>query len=198
MSQDLSKSDFISNESKMMVDWIPYYSVHRNAIARSYNLNEVVLESWKHLSLVRTTCAHHSRLWNREFTITPVLLRDPKIRKLIQLVPNSRKLYNTLVISIFFADKIAPSYSWRSRLGELIAKYSILVDAMGFPQNWQHQAIWQAATSWVFPVWTIKDSGVAGGITRVLGAITQVEDRQLHRFQHEFGTSITRKGVDQS
>ena len=28
--------------------------------------------------------------------------------------------------------------------------------------------------------------------------IAQVEDRQLHRFQHEFGTSITRKGVDQS
>ena len=120
----------------------------RNAIARSYNLNEVVLESWlKHLSLVRNTCAHHSRLWNREFTITPVLPRDPKIRKVIQLVSNSRKLYNTLVIIIFFADKIAPSYSWRSRIRELIAKYSIPVDAMGFPQNWQHQAIWQATTS---------------------------------------------------
>ncbi len=25
---------------------MPYYSVHRNATARSYNLNEVVLESW--------------------------------------------------------------------------------------------------------------------------------------------------------
>lgn len=119
----------------------------RSTIAHSYNLNEVVLESWlRHLSLVRNNCAHHSRLWNREFTIIPVLPKDPKIRKLIQLIPNSRKLYNTLAIIIFFMDKIAPSHCWRSRFKELIAKYSIPVNAMGFPQNWQHQVIWQETT----------------------------------------------------
>ena len=30
----------------------------------------------------------------------------------------------------------------------------------------------------------------------VLGAISQVDDIRSHRFRHEFGTSITRKGVD--
>lgn len=42
----------------------------RRAIAAVYGVDEKVLESWlRHLSLVRNICAHHGRLWNREFTI---------------------------------------------------------------------------------------------------------------------------------
>ena len=33
-------------------------------------------------------------------------------------------------------------------------------------------------------------------IVKKLGAIAQVDDIRPHRFRHEFGTSITRKGVD--
>ena len=49
----------------------------RRAISAVYGVDEKALESWlRHLFLVRNTCAHHSRLWNREFTITPVLPRS--------------------------------------------------------------------------------------------------------------------------
>jgi abortive infection bacteriophage resistance protein len=120
----------------------------RKAIANAYGLSDVVLKSWlQNLNLVRNICAHHSRLWNRKLTVTPTLPRSGEVIKVVQFVPNSRKLYNTLVIILLFMDKIVPSYSWRSCFRELIAKYSISVDAMGFPQNWQQQAIWQAATS---------------------------------------------------
>lgn len=52
----------------------------RRAIASVYGVDERVLESWlRHLSLVRNTCAHHSRLWNREFTITPLLPRNKPV-----------------------------------------------------------------------------------------------------------------------
>lgn len=33
-------------------------------------------------------------------------------------------------------------------------------------------------------------------MVKKLGAIAQVEDIRPHRFRHEFGTSITRKGLD--
>ena len=48
----------------------------RNLIAKEYCLDEKVLTSFlHHLSHVRNLCAHHSRIWNRRFTIT---IRLPK------------------------------------------------------------------------------------------------------------------------
>jgi abortive infection bacteriophage resistance protein len=39
-------------------------------ISRQYNLNHRVLSSWLHtLSYIRNTCAHHSRLWNKNLSI---------------------------------------------------------------------------------------------------------------------------------
>lgn len=61
----------------------------RRAIAATYRIDEKVLESWlRHLSLIRNTCAHHSRLWNREFTITPLLPRN----KPSGLAPNAKTI----------------------------------------------------------------------------------------------------------
>ncbi|MGB3519772.1 MAG: Abi family protein [Elainellaceae cyanobacterium] len=45
----------------------------RNAIAAGYGLDEKILTSLlHHLTIVRNICAHHARLWNREF---PVIIR---------------------------------------------------------------------------------------------------------------------------
>jgi abortive infection bacteriophage resistance protein len=50
----------------------------KSRIANNYHVNEQILESWcRHLTYVRNICAHHSRLWNRDFTITPAI---PKSR----------------------------------------------------------------------------------------------------------------------
>lgn len=116
----------------------------RRAIASVYGIDEGVLQSWlHHLSLVRNVCAHHSRLWNREFSITP---QDPKSKPALlrgEFVVGSRKLYNTLVILLFFMDTIAPQHQWRNRLKALIALHAAPVEAMAFPQGWQHCSIWQ-------------------------------------------------------
>lgn len=63
----------------------------RRAIAAAYGVDEQVLASWlRHLSLVRNICAHHSRLWNRDFTITPTLPRNKPVGLVKQFVPGSR------------------------------------------------------------------------------------------------------------
>lgn len=116
----------------------------RRVIARVYGINEDVLESWlRHLSVVRNLCAHHSRLWNRQFGIT---IKSPPRKGnaiAIQLVQGSRNLYNTLVILLYFMDTIAPNHHLRSRLLKLLFEQPESLSAMGFPVDWQQMNIWQ-------------------------------------------------------
>lgn len=120
----------------------------RRAIASAYGVDEQVLESWlRHLSLVRNTCAHHSRLWNREFTITPLLPRNKPAGLATQCHAGSRKLYNTLVILLHCMDVIAPRHHWRMRLKDLIAHHAIPATAMDFPNGWEQMAIWNGDTA---------------------------------------------------
>ena len=100
----------------------------RRAIATIYGVDEKVLESWRrHLSLARNICAHHRRLWNREFTITALLPRNKPAGLTTQFQTGSRKLYNTLVILLHCMDMIAPRHHWRTRLKALITRHEIPV-----------------------------------------------------------------------
>jgi abortive infection bacteriophage resistance protein len=115
----------------------------RIAIARHYKVGEQVLQSWlHHLSTVRNTCAHHSRLWNREMTVTPKI-PDPAPKNLrSQLVTDSRKIYNSLVIMLHLMDIVAPDHHWRKRLLSLIQTHEIDTVHMGFPDGWGTFPIW--------------------------------------------------------
>lgn len=116
----------------------------RRAIANTYGVDQGVIESWlHHLTFIRNTCAHHSRLWNREFTITPELPRNKPAQLAGEFIGGSRKLYNTLIILLHFMDIIAPKHHWRQRLMTLIVNHAIPVGAMDFPQDWEARAIWQ-------------------------------------------------------
>jgi abortive infection bacteriophage resistance protein len=119
----------------------------RSAIAVAYGVDQRVLESWlHHLSLVRNTCAHHSRLWNRDFTVTPKLPHSKPAGLAAQCQAGSRKLYNALVILLHCMDVIAPQHHWRARLTDLITRHAVPVAAMDFPAGWEQLAIWQENT----------------------------------------------------
>lgn len=120
----------------------------RQAIAKTYFVDESVLASWlRHLSLVRNTCAHHSRLWNREFTITPKAPGKKPWGLATQWAHGSRKLYNSLVILLHCMDIVAPGHHWRAGLKKLIQHHAITSSAMDFPANWQELAIWQVVAA---------------------------------------------------
>lgn len=118
----------------------------RRAIANVYALDEQVLQSWlHHLTHVRNTCAHHSRLWNREFTITPLLPRTKPAGLARQFNDGSRRLYNMLVMLLHCLDLIAPNHHWRARLTALLSRHGIDVAEMDFPAGWEQMPIWQEA-----------------------------------------------------
>lgn len=120
------------------------HSKDRNAIARVYGLDEVNLVSFlHHLSIVRNLCAHHARIWNREFIFA---WKFPR-RKPSGLFENfntadGKKLYNTLVMLAYLMDQINP-HNWKKRLGKLFVKHpDVTARHMGFPDNWRDRPIW--------------------------------------------------------
>jgi abortive infection bacteriophage resistance protein len=115
----------------------------RTAIASVYGLDQRVFESWlHHLTLVRNVCAHHSRLWNREFSVTPMLPQKPSTLA-TQFQPRSRKVYNALLMLMHCMDRIAPRHHWRRRLLSLIDQHAIPVASIGAPADWKSQPLWQ-------------------------------------------------------
>jgi abortive infection bacteriophage resistance protein len=115
----------------------------RRAIASVYGVDEKVLQSWlHHLSLVRNFCAHHSRLWNREFSVTPEVPKKRPANLAGEFRQPSRKIYNTLLIILHFMEVIAPRHHWRARLKETISQHEIPVAMMDFPEDWAQRNPW--------------------------------------------------------
>jgi abortive infection bacteriophage resistance protein len=116
----------------------------RDAVAGRYGIDERILVSaMHHLTTVRNTCAHHGRLWNREFTVIPkVPDRGPPA--LLQAVRHDgdRRLYNTLTLMLFLMNIINPGHHWRSRLMALLSSHDINPTAMGFPSDWRTRSLW--------------------------------------------------------
>ncbi len=117
----------------------------RERIAKEYGLDEKVLTSFlHHLSHVRNLCAHHSRIWNRCFTIT---LRLPKKKPAnLQAFINRqapRNVYNTLLMMRYMMAITCPGSKWESRLIELLKEHNeVEPSKMGFPNNWEKMSIW--------------------------------------------------------
>jgi abortive infection bacteriophage resistance protein len=117
----------------------------RNLVAHMYDCDEVNLVSFMHhLSTVRNICAHHSRLWNREFTFTFKLPRQRPQALLSSFNPQEpRRIYNTLVMLLYLMNRIAPNHHWRNRLLDLLNRHHIDAARMGFPDDWKIRSIWR-------------------------------------------------------
>lgn len=120
------------------------FSALRNLVARGYGLDESTLASFlHHLAVVRNLCAHHARVWNREFTFRWKLPKKHPVPLVANLHHNKdRSLYNTLVMLGFLMDIISPHTAWKRRLLALIDQYAVDTPAMGFPDDYKNYPIW--------------------------------------------------------
>jgi abortive infection bacteriophage resistance protein len=116
----------------------------RSDISDTYKLKEVALSSFlHHITTVRNICAHHSRLWNKEFTFTMKLPKNGAPKLLQSFNSNTPKqLYNTLVMCAYLMDIICPDHHWKIKLKQLIESHSIDVSHMGFTADWLNYPIW--------------------------------------------------------
>lgn len=117
----------------------------RKDVARLYQVHPDILESWmQHLSVVRNTCAHHSRLWNRRFErIAPAHTHNHRVLQ-SSYFADGHPLSNSLLIIVYLLDIIEPANSWRSRFFRLLDSCSVInYGEMGFTDGWRELEMWK-------------------------------------------------------
>lgn len=119
-------------------------STLRNQVARSYGVDETILVSFlHHLAVVRNLCAHHARLWNREFTFRWRLpTKHPQALAVNLHHAKDRNIYNTLVMLGFLMDIISPHTGWKQRVLGLIDHHRVDPTPMGFPADYLRRPMW--------------------------------------------------------
>lgn len=127
-------------------------------ISKHFGWPDTVLRSWfRSLSDLRNLCAHHARVWNREFGSFPLIPRkapkgwaqipqgvtadqsDPQSR-----IEPQRRFYMQLVVIETLMRAVCPESQWSQRALHLLADHPHLsLKHMGFPEGWEQQAFWQ-------------------------------------------------------
>jgi len=127
----------------------------KSAIAKNIGLpNTKILEAVLHtLTYLRNLSAHHSRIWNRKFTI-----QLPKIKSFgndfeLEIIgangkenqqQTTRYIYNYLIVLIKIMQHIQPNTTWTDRLSSHILTINEEHHSkMGFPNDWQNKDIWK-------------------------------------------------------
>ncbi|KKZ13990.1 MAG: DNA-binding protein [Candidatus Synechococcus spongiarum 15L] len=120
----------------------------KQAITRPFGLDQSVFTSFcGQLKDVRNICAHHGRLWNRQFEKS-IRLPKKKPVELAQAIQGAkqRRLHNTLAILNHLLGIVAPETPWRERVTQLITDCPLADPLrMGFPTDWRIRPPWGLA-----------------------------------------------------
>jgi abortive infection bacteriophage resistance protein len=112
----------------------------KKEVASLFSLRHPQLSSWMHaLSFIRNICAHHSKLWDRIFTVKPEII--PPISTL--MTPNTTFFAYSVMMN-YMLTHITNAPTWSDRLCNLIA--SCPLDSqihMGFPVGWHLNPFWR-------------------------------------------------------
>jgi abortive infection bacteriophage resistance protein len=121
----------------------------QRAVAARYSVQRGILLSWAHhLTVVRNHCAHHARVWDRLWSVKPVLPAGNSWRP--PYLPHNQRLSVTLLILNQLLKK-CPSANqfaieWRDRVNKLLAqppKAPSVMDKMGLTPEWASGPLWQ-------------------------------------------------------
>ena len=115
----------------------------RKMIAQEFSLTVPVFMSWMTIiTVARNNCCHHARVWNRTFALRALTLRR-MTRPWISVPVNQQKVYFSLCVIRYFINVISPKNDMKAKLISLLSDYpTIDTNAMGFPANWEQEALW--------------------------------------------------------
>lgn len=116
----------------------------KKRIAQRFGLQVAPFESWLTIvALTRNSCCHHARVWNKQNTIRP-MIPNRMTGRWISLATDSLRVYFDLCIIKYFLNIISPKNDMTSKLKTLLTLYpGIDIAAMGFPQGWEYEPVWQ-------------------------------------------------------
>jgi abortive infection bacteriophage resistance protein len=114
-------------------------------VARSLGLPQhLILESWiASLAALRNCCAHHARIWNRNYPVTPNIPKKLSGDWIVNRNFQSNKLYVQLCTIAYLLNVVKRDNDFAQQLTALLSKYpNVDVFAMGFPMDWRKEALW--------------------------------------------------------
>ena len=116
----------------------------KKRIAQKFGLQVAPFESWLTIvALTRNSCCHHARVWNKQNTIRP-MMPNRMTGRWISLPTDPLRIYFNLCIIKYFLDVISPQNDMKVKIDTLLVNYpDIDIAAMGFPQGWENEPVWQ-------------------------------------------------------
>ena len=116
----------------------------KKRISQRFDLQIAPFESWLTImTLTRNICCHHSRAWNKQFSLLPMEPNRMK-RSWITLPTDRLRIYFNLCIIKYFIDIISPQNTMSFRLRNLLADFpDVDSAAMGFPKGWEQEPLWK-------------------------------------------------------
>ncbi|GAB3570291.1 Abi family protein [Arthrobacter alkaliphilus] len=124
----------------------------RKEIARQLGITDELLSSWLGtFQYTRNLCAHHGRVWNRQFGVAPRIPRSAGVAWLADTeifrgkgTYRRSRVFPVLVALQTVLGTISPGSGWASRLRDLLAEFdSVPLNPMGFPPDWHSDEFWQ-------------------------------------------------------
>ncbi|MGI9228809.1 MAG: Abi family protein [Gammaproteobacteria bacterium] len=135
--------------SWMVFETLPFGSVSfvyqkigtspKRTVANSFGISQDLMQYWLHASShLRNLCAHHSRIWNREFGIAPKIAKGEG-----HCVAKPKRFYWHAVAIQTMLRAISSETRWGGRLQDLLSSHpGIPIAHMGFPNDWAKQSFW--------------------------------------------------------
>ncbi len=118
----------------------------KKKVAKDFRLPQYVyLENWiKCSSVLRNSCAHHARLWNRRFPLIPKIPKELPNLWISSYNMRPVKIYAHICYLAYMDMSINPNSDFRKEIVKLLSDkpYNTL-KAMGFPISWYEEALWQ-------------------------------------------------------
>lgn len=118
----------------------------KKEISLSFRLpSYLFLENWMKCAVVlRNCCAHHTRLWNRRFSLIPKYPANLPAPWIDTPLRRPEKLYGQLCCIEYLEQSIAPNSNLKNNIINLLEEYKdIDLKAMGFQSNWKNQPLWK-------------------------------------------------------
>ncbi len=116
----------------------------KKKVAKEFGLSLPVFCSWMTIvTVTRNLCCHHSRVWNKVLTLK-ALTEKRMARPWVSSAVQQGRIFYTLCIIKYLVDVVAPDNDMATQLRWLLLRFpQIDLQAMGFPPNWEMEALWQ-------------------------------------------------------
>lgn len=118
----------------------------RLAIASRFELSSPQFKSWLHaLNIVRNVCAHHSRFFNRYYSITPMLPPKGALTDL-DMIRGAKNTTFAMLTLLQHLGSCTFGYN-ASLLPSVVRSFpghsGLKLGALGASESWEHSPLWQ-------------------------------------------------------